>query len=114
MDSFWELKVANELDKYGIKWIRPRSFLISNGRRYTPDFYLIDYQIFIDPKAVRKDQKQSLQIEKIKMFEEEYNTMVLILTKKKQLTWDYISVLIVTHQTADVPGGPDVKAGTSE
>lgn len=88
LDSSWELKIANELDKNGVMWTRPESFLLSNGRRYTPDFYLNDYQIFLDPKAYRKGYLEN--VEKIKQFEREYNTKCLIISNERDLTWSYI------------------------
>lgn len=88
LDSSWELKIANELDKNGVVWTRPKGFVLSNGRRYTPDFYLADYQIFLDPKAYRKGYLEN--VEKIKQFESESNTKCLIISNEQDLTWSYI------------------------
>jgi len=92
LDSSWELIVAQELDKNHIIWTRPRSFLLSNGRRYTPDFFLVDYLIYLDPKAYRKGYLTT--IKKIKKFENEYATRCLVISDKKLLTWEHIKSLL--------------------
>lgn len=91
LDSSWELIVAKSLDENGIRWNRPTFFRLSDGRRYTPDFYLLDYNIYLDPKAYRVGYGDN--IEKIKQFESEFQVNCLVLTKK-QLTWNVIHNLI--------------------
>ena len=54
LDSSWEVKTAEHLDKLNIKWIRPK-FLKwvddkNKTRYYFPDFYLVDYDLYLDPK----------------------------------------------------------------
>ena len=88
LDSSWELKIANELDKNKITWTRPIGFMLSDKRRYTPDFYLNDYDIFLDPKAYRKGYIEN--IKKIRKFEIEYSTKCLVISNEKDLTWSYI------------------------
>lgn len=89
LDSSWELILSEDLNKNKIKWTRPNAFLLSNGRKYTPDFYLPDYNIYLDPKAYRKGYL--LQLEKIKLFEKEFNTICLVISSRKLLTWEYIN-----------------------
>jgi len=54
LESSWELEIAILLDSKNIKWIRPNSikWIQENGktRLYYPDFYLIDYDMYLDPK----------------------------------------------------------------
>ena len=54
LESSWELEIAKLLDSKNIKWIRPPyiKWIDSNlkHRLYYPDFYLIDYDIYLDPK----------------------------------------------------------------
>ncbi len=54
LESSWELKIAEYLDKKNINWIRPNPILWidSNNKNhlYYPDFYLIDFNIYLDPK----------------------------------------------------------------
>ena len=54
-DSNWEVDLAKFLDKKKIQWIRPVisiSWIDNAGkeRRYFPDFYLPQFNIFLDPK----------------------------------------------------------------
>lgn len=54
LDSQYELKVAQELDENLVKWERPKYFIWEdfNGikHRYYPDFYLPEYNVYLDPK----------------------------------------------------------------
>lgn len=54
LESSWELEIAEFLDDNDIRWIRPRSISWINkenqNKRYFPDFYLIDYDLYLDPK----------------------------------------------------------------
>ena len=52
-DSSYEVAVAKSLDNNSVKWEKPSSFpYIFNNKEhtYTPDFYLPDYNIYLDPK----------------------------------------------------------------
>ena len=88
LESMHEWEVANLLDKHSVTWSRPIPFRLSDGRTYQPDFYLNDYDVYIDPKAKWKGSDgrtyqryhlQQSQIEKIKQFESEYQTRCVIL-----------------------------------
>ena len=54
LESSWEVEIAKYLDHLGISWIRPNhlQWVDSKGkkRKYFPDFYLIDYDVYLDPK----------------------------------------------------------------
>lgn len=54
LDSSYERIVAKILDDNDIKWIRPKSidWYSKDGKKhhYFPDFYLIDYDLYLDPK----------------------------------------------------------------
>lgn len=54
LDSSWEECLAKRLDSLSIRWIRPSplNWVDANGKlhNYFPDFYLLDYDIFLDPK----------------------------------------------------------------
>jgi len=55
LDSSWEEQLAIRLDQLNINWIRPEDpiqWLDKEGKthNYFPDFYLTDYNIYIDPK----------------------------------------------------------------
>jgi hypothetical protein len=53
LESSWELEIAKLLDSKGINWIRPKPIKWYDNdkeRLYYPDFYLDDYNLFLDPK----------------------------------------------------------------
>jgi hypothetical protein len=57
MDSRWEVEIAKWMDEKGIKWDRSRKrhmfqWVDNDGdtRKYFPDFYLPDLDIYLDPK----------------------------------------------------------------
>ena len=66
LDSSWELELAKRLDELKIKWIRPGPipWIDEKGvtHNYFPDFYLEDYDLFLDPKNPQaiKTQKKKL------------------------------------------------------
>jgi hypothetical protein len=65
LESSFEVRTAIILDSLNIEWTKVRKGYIwdDNGktRRYIPDFYLPDYNIFLDPKndyLIKKDKKK--------------------------------------------------------
>lgn len=54
LESTWEIEIAEFLDKNNVRWIRPKSILWIDAddkkHRYFPDFYLVDYNLYLDPK----------------------------------------------------------------
>ena len=69
LDSSWEEKLAKRLDFLKITWIRPSipiNYTTTDGKthKYFPDFYLPDYDIYLDPKnpAAKSAQKEKLEI----------------------------------------------------
>lgn len=65
LESSFEVRTAVILDSLSIKWDKVRQGYIwdDNGktRRYIPDFYLPEYNIFLDPKndyLIKKDKKK--------------------------------------------------------
>ena len=61
MDSTWEVACAKRLDELGIKWMRNPSIKLKSLtrsrriRNYIPDFYLPDYDIYIEVKGYWTD-----------------------------------------------------------
>lgn len=59
-DSNWEVIVAKFLDKNNIKWIRPLNgfeHIWNNSIHiYYPDFYLTDYNLYIEVKGYIRDR----------------------------------------------------------
>lgn len=93
LESSYELTLAIDLDKNGISWERPLwlNWIDTNGisRRYTADFYLSEYDIYLDPK---NDYLISMDIEKIKLCSEQNNVKIYIMNKN-QLTWSDVKKL---------------------
>ncbi len=68
LDSSWEYKIAVFLDSMGIIWIRP-SYICwiddnNKDRKYFPDFYLVDLDLYLDPKnpTILKRDKRKIEI----------------------------------------------------
>ena len=68
LDSSWEESLAKRLDETGVDWIRPEEpipYITSDGKthNYFPDFYLPDYDLYLDPKnpAAMIAQKDKLE-----------------------------------------------------
>jgi hypothetical protein len=66
LDSTWEFELAKRLDHLQIKWTRPDPISWTDGNglnhNYFPDFYLIDYNLYLDPK-----NPQALKVQKEKL-----------------------------------------------
>lgn len=79
LDSTWELELAKRLDSMKIKWVRPDPipWVDSEGvtHNYFPDFYLTDYDIFLDPK---NPQAKKVQKKKIDMIMSQYKNVVIL------------------------------------
>ncbi len=79
LDSSWEVKLAKILDENNIKWKIPEpvEWIDKNGtiRHYFPDFYLTEYDIYLDPK---NDYAMILQEEKIKFIKNNYDNMYML------------------------------------
>lgn len=65
LDSAWEEALAKRLDELNVLWERPRAvkWIDTKGitRNYFPDFYLIEYDTFLDPKnpyAIKAQQEK--------------------------------------------------------
>lgn len=71
-DSSWEVEIAKFLDEHQIKWSRSRKHLLhwidSNGeqRRYYPDFFLEDLNVYVDPKNPYKQEQDKEKLDFIK------------------------------------------------
>jgi len=62
MDSTWEVACAQRLDELGISWERDPSIKIHyrdkklRSRNYIPDFYLPEYDIYLEVKGYWTDR----------------------------------------------------------
>ena len=54
LESSWEIEIADYLNSLKIRWIRPKHIpwidRTGKRRRYFPDFYLPDFDLYLDPK----------------------------------------------------------------
>lgn len=98
LDSQYEYEVAKELDENQVKWQRPTYFLWedTNGvkHRYYPDFYLPEYNVYLDPKndylINNKSKRFGISdVEKIEKVEQQNGIRIIILDKDN-LTWKSI------------------------
>jgi hypothetical protein len=90
LQSSYELKCSEVLNEAGIKWRRPGSMKY-DGKNYFADFYLPEYDIFLDPK---NDYKAKQDAEKIQRVIEQ-NGVKLYIVLKHQLTTEYINSLVL-------------------
>jgi hypothetical protein len=79
LDSSWEEVLAIRLDTIGVNWVRPNpiKWIDDNGvtHNYFPDFYLVDFDVYLDPKnpyAVKAQQS------KIKCLTEQIKNLVIL------------------------------------
>ena len=98
LDSSYEVVVAESLDASNIRWERPGRFnyTTEDGQThtYTPDFYLPDYDVYLDPKNdfLIENVNPRLgynDVYKIKLVEDQNNIKVIILDKNN-LLWESI------------------------
>jgi len=102
LGSSYELKVAESLDKNGIKWdtCKRINYIDPHGKKrtYTPDIYLIDYDVYLDPKNDFLIENVNPRLgftdtEKIKLVAQQNNIKIIILNKH-QLEWNIIKTLL--------------------
>lgn len=88
LQSTYENVVFEILCELGIRWIRPKA-LKYGERNYFADFYLVDIDLWLDPKNDFKFKQDAEKIRKVI----EQNNIRLVVLKKEQLTKDYIAHL---------------------
>jgi len=89
LQSSYELRCSKILNELGIRWIRP-GHLKYDGKKYFPDFLLVDYNIYLDPK---NSYKARLDKEKIEHVSQQNHVRVVVL-EEQQLTKEFIQVLV--------------------
>lgn len=79
LDSSWELALAQRLDELNIKWERPSPLqwvdIEGLTHNYFPDFYLPDYDLYLDPKNPHAFRVQK---KKVDIISETYPNVVWI------------------------------------
>ena len=102
VDSSYEKVVAESLTKNNINWERAKRFkyedLNNKVHYYTPDFYLPDYNVYLDPKNdyLINNVNPILgykDLDKINWVMEQNNIKVIILDKE-HLIWDKLKDLL--------------------
>jgi predicted nuclease of restriction endonuclease-like RecB superfamily len=82
MRSNWEIAYARYLDEHNINYkYEPKTFILSNGRAYTPDFLLISSNEWVEIKGWYRPEHK----EKLKMFLQDYPQEKLIFADKNYL-----------------------------
>ena len=89
LQSTFELLCSKLLNELNIKWIRPKAIKYDN-RNYFADFYLPDFDVWLDPKNNYKAQLDAEKIEKVI----NQNNIKLFVLLEHQLTKDYLLTII--------------------
>jgi hypothetical protein len=94
LQSSYEVTLAESLDINNINWIRPQPFkwVSDSGseHKYYPDFYLVDYDLYLDTKndyLIIKDQKKIMSVI-------QQNNIKLFIIDKHNLTWDSVKNML--------------------
>lgn len=102
LGSTYELSVAMSLDENDIMWETCKRFPyidpFGKERTYTPDFYLPNFDVYLDPKNDFLIQSVNPRLgfsdlTKIKLVEEQLGIRILVLNKH-QLSWKEIKELL--------------------
>lgn len=71
MDSSWEVEIAKFLDEKNIKWERSHKLVFKwtddkkRKRRYHPDFYLPEFDIYLEPKNKFLLERDALKLKRV-------------------------------------------------
>jgi len=88
LDSSWEEVLAHRLDDLGIAWTRPGYISYKMGdkyHKYFPDFYLTDFDMYLDPK---NPQAMRVQQEKITILKSVLQNLVFLETLEECKQFD--------------------------
>ena len=84
LDSSWELALAKRLDELSIAWVRPSPIKWTDNEgiihNYFPDFYLPEYDLYLDPK---NPQAVKVQRKKIEILLTQYKNIIILDTLEK-------------------------------
>ena len=91
-DSKWEVAVAKSLNENSIQWIRPKTGFVwtDKGNKYYPDFFLPDFDVYLDPKNSYLIKKDAYKISEAS----KRNSIKVIILTEKDLSWDRIRLLL--------------------
>ncbi len=90
-DSKWEERVAKSLDSNSVKWERPSIGFVWNdmGQKYYPDFYLPEFDVYLDPKNAYLQKKDALKIEQA----QKRNNIKVFMLAEHELEWENIATV---------------------
>ena len=78
-DSSWEVRLAKKLDADNVKWVRPEPLVYTDKsglqRHYFPDFYLPEFDVYLDPK---NPHAYKVQLDKIECLKDQYTNIVFL------------------------------------
>lgn len=81
LDSSWEEALAIRLDCIDVKWTRPAPIKWTDScnviHNYFPDFYLLDFDVYLDPKNPYAIKAQQLKID---CLTEQIKNLIIITT----------------------------------
>lgn len=106
LGSSYELILAKSLDENNICWIQPERLKykdnLGKSRTYTADFYLPEYDVFLDPKNdfLIENINPSLgfsDIEKIDWVSKQNSVKIYVLNKY-QLDWQIVKLLLTPRK----------------
>lgn len=99
LDSSWELALAQRLDEIGVKWIRPApiKWMDHEGttHNYFPDFFLPDYDLYLDPK---NPYAVEVQKDKIEIITKLLTNLVILYTLEEIKAFAPVPALVSTQQ----------------
>lgn len=88
LDSSWEESLAKRLDNLNINWVRPGPLKWidkeNKVRNYFPDFYLLDYDLYLDPKNPAAYKQQ---IEKVNWLKNNIKNLIFIFSLEEILNY---------------------------
>jgi len=89
LQSTYELKCFEILTQLKINWFRPKA-LKYDGKNYFADFYLPDYDLYLDPKNNYKAKLDSEKINKVI----EQNAVSVFILLENELTTEHITRIV--------------------
>lgn len=95
LESSFEVRTAEILDRLGIPWIKVRCGYVWNDngklRRYIPDFYLPEQHIFLDPKNNYLIKKDKRKIESAM----EMNNIKVIVLSEDMINDEFLEIMLL-------------------
>lgn len=89
LQSTYELRCSELLEQANIRWCRPRALQYDGSKNYFADFYLPEFDVYLDPKNAYKAKLDQEKIEKVR----EQNGVVVLVLAESDLTSDFFARL---------------------